>query len=129
VNPVSEDIKDILCDSSIAIAIFGEDLFISAFPDAPDLCVCLVDTRAWRSPEVNYALFYPSFQVLVRGTPSGYLTAWNKIENIRDELHRRTNFTLNGIKYKSISASTDIEFIGRDEKNRPIFSCNFNVMR
>lgn len=128
-NPPSTDIKDILESSSVAAGTFGIDLFISIFPDSPDFCILLKDTMSWRSPETNGSgIEYPGLQVLVRGTPSGYLEAYSLAEDIKNELHILTNVR-QGTYYNSIACSTDILDIGRDKKNRPIFSLNFEIMR
>lgn len=129
-NPASEDIKDILtADSSTTVATFATDLFISELPASPDLCISLYDQGSWKPPEVNFDQEYPILQVLVRGTVSGYTTAYELAEDIYDVLHTMKNTTKNSTFYISITAATSIMYIGRDEKNRPLFSTNYHIIR
>lgn len=127
-NASSEDIKDYLESSAVSIATFGTDMFISEFPNKPDSCICLKDSASWKSPETNYRMEYPGIQILIRDSPSGYTTAWERAEEIKDELHALTNLR-QGAYYVSIALEGDIMYIGRDGSNRPIFSLNFIIIR
>lgn len=128
-NSVSVDIKDMLESSSVAIATFAVDLFISEFPDYPDQCICLKDTMSWKEPETNGSnMEYPGLQVLVRGTPSGYNSAYALARSIQEEFHALSAFR-QGAYYISIAVSTETTYIGRDETNRCLFSINFIICR
>jgi len=136
-NSPSEDIKDILelaaVDSSSGIIpdlTFGTNLFIGILPDSPDLCVCVKDTSG-SSPETHSTnpLEYPTLQILVRGTVSGYKAAYRSSKCILELLRAKTNFNQGGTKYHHMHPVSDVGFIGSDGKNRPVFSMNFEIMR
>lgn len=129
-NPVSEDIKDYLESSSVSLATFGTDLFISELPDKPNLCICLRDTTNFGRPETNGSgMEYPGLQILIRGAPTGYLAAYSIARSIQEELHITSIFELNSTTYISITCEMETTYIGRDKLNRPLFSMNFKIVR
>ncbi len=125
-NSSSEDIKDMLESSSCAIADFGTDLFIGFMPDSPDLCICLYDTGG--EPQ-EHDIETPHLMVKVRGNPGGYVEAYAKIKGIKDFLHGKGGFSINGTKYVGIWSISSILSIGNDEKKRPRLSTNFRIQR
>lgn len=129
-NPTSEDIKDLLEDSSgVAGLVFGTNLFVGTMPTTPDSCVGLYDTGGPPPDEMISGLFYPTFQVRVRGAVGGYKTAYELAQSIRDNLHQRTGEAINGVTYVHIFATTDVLYIGKDENDRPLFSVNFRTTK
>ena len=129
-NPTTQDIKDILEDSiGVAELSFGTNLFIGIMPDTPDSCVGLYDTGGMAPDEAIEGLLYPTFQVRVRGAEGGYQTAYALAQSVRNALHQLANQTFNGTRYLYIFASSDILFLGPDEKGRPLFSINFRTAK
>ena len=129
-NPTTEDIKDMLEDSTGVDGLtFQTNLFIGTMPDTPDLCVGLYDTGGPPSDEAQSGTHYPTFQARVRGAVGGYKTAYTMAQSIRDNLHQRANQTYNATRFIYIYASGDILFIGKDDKDRPLFSCNFRTAK
>jgi len=137
-NPASEDIKDILIDSSVGVAdgfavSSGWSVYISTIPDdanTPDTCIGIFDTGG-ADPD-NYLGGYidrPSVQVRIRGAKFGYQAAWDKAKEVVDALHRRAGETWNGTRYVQILLRGGILFVGYDDLNRPIISLNFDIMR
>ena len=127
-NPPSEDICDILEQSSVRAGTFGTDLFISKMPSSPDACVCVYDTGG-EPPTLPYSYFKPTIQVRVRGIISGYQSAWDKAKEVMDALHGVSNETWNGSRYIMIACMSDIIFVGYDDNNRPLLSMNFTIHR
>lgn len=134
-NPASEDIKDILVSSSVGIGAFaatsGWSIHIGGMPDGAnvsDTCISLLDTGGG-GPEANYVYQYPTVQVLVRGAIGSYKSAYTKAEEIRDALHSLINESWSSTRYIQILCISDIAFITRDDKKRPVFSVNFIIHR
>ncbi len=134
-NPVSEDIKDILVSSSVGAGAFaattGWAIHIGGLPDGenvPDTCISITDTGGER-PEPNYVYQYPTAQIMIRGAVGAYMTAYAKAEEIRDALHARVNESWNTTRYIQILCMSDIGFVAWDDKKRPLFSVNFIIHR
>jgi len=126
-NPPSEDIVEILEQSSVGIGTFATDLFLHQMPDTPDACISVHDTGGFDPEPHDYNK--PTVQVRVRGDKMGYLDAWNQAEDIKDALHELTNETFGGTRYIQIMMQGDILDIGDDEKGRPVLTLNFLVHR
>ena len=128
-NPPTQDIKDILLESSSGLSlVFATDLFISKMPETPDACACLYDTPGF-APNPNYEYDYPGIQARIRGARMGYLTGWALAKDIRDVLNGLTNYTINSTRYIEITCQSDIMFIYYDDLERPYFSVNFEIHR
>lgn len=136
-NPVCEDVKDMLVDSSIGAGTFaattGWSIHMTELPDddnTPDTCIAILDTGGiGPDPDPNKNIGNPTFQVIVRGARMGYQVAWDKARAIFVGLHGVANQTWNGTRYIQLFAESDILPLGYDEKKRPLFSMNFSVMR
>jgi len=127
-NPASEDIKDYLESSAVALGTFGTDLFIGQMPATPDVCIVIVDTAGFR-PELNYEWERPGIQILVRGELGSYLTTNNSAKAVYTALHGICNETINTAVYKLIRAVSTPIYIGEDDNKRPLFSLNFEIQR
>lgn len=136
-NPVAEDIKDIMVDSNLAIGDFaattGWSIHVTDMPDddnTPDTCIAVLDTGGpGPDPVPANNIGNPTFQVIVRGAKMGYQDAWDKAREILVGLHGKANESWNGTRYIQILATSDIIPLGYDESRRPLFSINFSVMR
>jgi len=129
-NPVSEDIKDMLeADSSLGL-VFGTNLFIGLQPSTPANCTTIYDSGGF-SPQLTLdgdgGYFYPSIQIRVRSTE--YVTGWSLINMIKTLLHGRGNETWNGTLYTVIYCSSGPALLDWDENGRVNFIVNFNVQR
>jgi hypothetical protein len=134
-NSPSEDVKDILVDSSFGAGSFaattGWAIFVSDMPDdenTPDTCIGIFDTSG-NPPNPNFSYERPSIQVRVRGAKAGYQDAYDKAKDIMDGLNGKTNEEWNSTRYIQITSSSDILWLGYDEKRRPLFTMNFNIHR
>ena len=129
-NPVSEDVKDMLLDSASGLSlVFATDLFIAVEPDKPDLCVTVFDTGGKMPDHTIHRLDYPTIQVRIRGDEGGYMAAYALAEDIKEYLRGVHGETWNTTKYIGIWAMSDIIPLGLDEKKRPRFTINFYVQR
>lgn len=126
-NPVNEDMKDVIV--AAGYGTFGTDLFVGVLPDTPNLCVALIESGSWREPEPNPDLEYPTMQVLVRGGTNEYLKARDKMEDIYAHLRDIGQVTVGTTFYGGVWCSSGPTSIGRDERERPVFSANFRFMR
>jgi len=126
-NSVAEDIKDILEDDSVGV--FGTDIFIGIMPELPDSCICLSDNQGLGKPESRYEWDYTGVQVLIRGAEGGYQAVYAKAVAVKVSLHGLVNETVNSAIYKMIQAGHDPLYLGVDNKNRPMFSINFEIQR
>ena len=129
-NPVTEDIKDMLeADSNLSF-VLGTDLFIGRMPATPNNCVLLLDTPGYPpmvtlTPGEDY--FYDSFQVRVRH--SNYLTGYQWCKDIQLSLHVRAQKTWSETLYSVIYCSSGPAMLEWDENNRVIFILNFETQR
>ena len=136
-NPVCEDVRDMMIDSSLAIGEFaattGWSIHLTIMPDddnTPDTCIAILDTGGSSpDPDPSKNIGNPTFQVLLRGAKMGYQAAWDKMREVLVGLHGKHNEIWNGTRYISIFATSDILSLGYDESKRPLLSLNFSVMR
>lgn len=125
-NPPSEDIKDMIEDSSSGLShVFGTDLFIASMPDTPDNCVCIYDTGG--SPMGPFSYEAPNVQINVRN--NAYQAGYDIARDLKYYLHHKENETWNSTRYILIDLRSDILFLGQDENNRYEWSMNFRIQR
>ena len=128
-NPSSEDIKNILEDSSSGLGLtFATDLFVSEIPTTPDRCVVVIDTGGFDA-EVNYTYERPTLMVRVRGDRHRYKNGYTLAKDVKDVLNGLANETWNSTRYVGIWAVGDVNFLGYDKNHRPEFSVNFRIHR
>lgn len=129
-NPVSEDIQDILDSISSLGLELGTDLFIGRVPPKPNDCVTVLDVMGY-PPQLTLQqgedYEYPAFQVRVRNTD--YLNGYTLANNIKTELHGRAGETWNGTFYSLIKCVGGPALLSWDEANRATFLINFDVQR
>jgi hypothetical protein len=128
----SNGIKDILVENAIGVfqpnATPGDwVIVISRLRDSPNKMICIYDTPGF-APEPGLDINYPSVQILVRGQPDGYIDGMRKAINIKDVLLGRPTELRGGDLWASFTMSSDIIPLGYDEKERPEFALNFNLI-
>lgn len=129
-NAPSIDIQTLLAASSTGLAS-GTDLFVSLEPDGgniADKIVTVFDTGGLE-PATYVTLLSPNIQVRIRGERGEFEEGYALAELVRDTLHAVSNTTVEGTRYIHIIASTDINFLGYDDNNRPVWTVNFRIMR
>ena len=129
-NSPARDLVDYLdADSSLGLTL-GTDLFALDRPDSPDLVVSLHDTGGG-TPDgsTDYRLDRTFVQITVRGERGDLHTAWQLAYDVRDSLRAIARETINGTVYIGLPVFGDVAYIGRDQKDRPLYSANFRVLR
>jgi hypothetical protein len=126
----AEDIKDLLVSAGIGTfgASSGWSLNVSRTPAAPDTCVTVYDSGG-RDPHPAQLLDHPSIMVQVRGAKNGYAAGYAKAQEVKDALIGIADQTVNGTRYTGIWMKGDINPMGYDESNRPLFTLNFAITR
>lgn len=132
-NQPSADIAAILATNNYGTV--GTDIFVTKLPDLPDKLIVVSSTTS-REPEISTNdssgfnnIDKPNVQVLIRVKPGQNTGGYAIADTIKTLLHGKNNFTLNGARYISILALSDIGELGVDEKLRPVFSINFRIER
>ena len=129
-NLPSADIIALLeADSSLALTA-GTNLFGGDLPTTPNNCVAVVDTMGLEekgSLDTSETIKQPSVQIVVRHNK--YDTGGALMQNILDYLRTITNQTEGGTKYLQLFFSSGINWIGRDENDRHVFSKSIDIMR
>lgn len=129
-NSPATDIGDMLDASDAGLGLtFAIDLFVSEMPDSPDKCVCIYDTGGFDPLATTERYEKPTVEVMVRGDKMGYVAGWKLAQDIKDTLHKLHNEIWNSTKYIGIWCVGDINHIGYDQSQRPLFSINFRIHR
>jgi len=130
VNPVTEDVKDILVADPDLGLVFATNLFVGKEPDSPDACVTIYDTGGF-PPQLTLTkgedYYRSSFQVRVRDRV--YLDAWEMANDIKVLLHGKSHETWNGTSYEVLVCTGEPTMIGYDLSNRVLFTVNFTAQR
>ena len=131
-NATSVDIKDYLLQQSALSGstlelTFGTNLYISILPETSVITTAIMDSSGGQSEPNN--LYRPVIQILTRGLEGEYTDAYDKINDIVEELHTLANTTIGGTNYIQVWKLSDINFVGNDTQNRPVFSCSLQVQR
>lgn len=119
-----DDVAAYLATSGIGTV--GATIFTVKMPDAPDVCISLVE-RAGMAPDPITTIERPGFRVLCRNvdTDAGALAAYNKAYAIKKLLHRAVGVTMGTTLYHRIDATGNPTFNGQDQKGRPIYEVSF----
>jgi hypothetical protein len=112
-------IRDHLISSGITFGVH-----VGAFPATIDEAV-LVTLSGGRPPYPHLAINFPSLQIMVRSRPSGYEAATEVMRIICNTLLGLTDTTLATDTYRSCNQLGDVIYIGRDDRERHLFSANF----
>tara|TARA_R110002020_G_scaffold123484_2_gene280001 strand:- start:2554 stop:2958 length:405 start_codon:yes stop_codon:yes gene_type:complete len=109
----------------------GTNLFLGRLPDAPDSCVGLIQTGGL-APTDTYGTSFPpletqGLQTLVRAAT--YATGEALAVDVFKSLLSVENETLTSTLYLKIEANQSPFALERDEQERVVLSCNFNVVK
>ena len=112
----------------VGLGTTGIDLFVGMMPDLPDFCIAAYDTGG-RPPSARFLRDEPTVQIRVRGNTKDLLSAAAKMQEIRDALLNSGDQTVDSSTYIQYH-----EFLGvinwpRDDKDRPMLSTNFRLIR
>ncbi len=127
-NTPAYDAAQILVASSLVTASASWPYKIGKLSTSPDQQVALADAPG-QPANPRWLLDYPAIVILVRGTPNGYPVAWAKGKAIKDRLLGMDAVTLSsGDRWDSVTMMSDLNYLGPDENDRPIFSLNFRLI-
>ena len=133
-NPVTEDIKDVLVGSGLGEfaankkGIWG--IFIAEEPSTPDSTITLYDTGGRLMPYHNrVADEAPNFQVRIRA--NSYLEANKKMNQVIEEFDRIGRFlsTDELTRYENVLRDGISIPMGKDENERHLRVQNFKAFR
>jgi hypothetical protein len=100
-NPVSEDVKDILVANSVGVfnATTGWGIFTNYRPQKPDTAIIIYDLAGRDEPTMDktHVVRYDPVQIVVRGLES--LAAYSKASTIKAVLRADSRFILNETLY------------------------------
>lgn len=113
------------------IGTLNTDMFLGLLPDTPAACVSIHEYAGrmgvYTMGSGGAHLERPRFQVMARA--ANYATARTKIQDAYVLLDAVLDATLSGKRYLRIQALAPPFFVQRDTGNRPMFVCNFEVMK
>jgi hypothetical protein len=122
----AEAVKGFLVTAGVGVfaAPTGWSIHIGALPESPDTAI-LVNMTGGRSPFPHLALNYPSVQVIVRGSRSGYVPARQRMNMVVEALLGMSSIDVSGDTYRSCNQVGDVSFLGLDDNTRPLFGSNW----
>lgn len=124
----------VLRERWVTQGIIGEDASVAWFgsvskmPDGPDDCIAIFD-YAGGNPYPHLAVDNPSVQVLVRAGANNYSGGYDKCFEIKDRTLGLMSQDLEGERWVSITMVGDINFLRRDDQDRPEWTLNFSVLK
>ena len=133
-NSPAYDIAALLATNNLGAV--GTSIFRTRMPDSPDELI-FVSSTVSGAPEISTGsagsrfnnIDKPHVQVLIRANVNKNSTGYATAVSVKNLLHGIAPFTLNGSRYISILAISDIAELGVDAKLRPVFSINFRIER
>jgi len=112
--------------------ILGQTVLSDKKPESPDALVAVFNSSGMPTDELlnpaETGIRRPGLKVQIRGTPGDYTVARSKAEIIYLALCKKANYTVNGHHYIQCIALGDIGESIWDEKNRPNWYLNFELM-
>lgn len=128
---IADHIRTILLQNPGVVNTSGDWIaYVSRFNPATTAVgrqVAIFDTGG-APPEPSLLLDYPTVMVQVRGNKDDYTAAFNKVKEVKDRLLGSTPQVMgNGDRISGILGLGDINSLGYDESDRPLFSVNFRL--
>lgn len=128
-NP-AEGIQKILLDPAFAAYFAGWAVNTGRLTDAVTTPMMAIRNTGGPSGEPSIAQDYPSVQILARGpsTAGGQKLTWQKLDICKQILLGIPSRPLLYPNLSSVTMRGDITDAGYDEKDRPIYSVNFQLI-
>lgn len=122
-------IKDLLVTAGVGTfaALAGWGIYVGQQPTDPDTVVTVYNSGG-KNADPKFLLQEPHIQVRIRGAANGYVAAYDKAAEVQDELLGIPSQVVNGDQWDGITAIGDINPLGYDESQRPMFSVNFSLI-
>jgi len=103
------------------------EIHISRLPAEPNTAIAILETGG-KEPNPKWLVDYPSIQIIVRGAPNGYAAGKQKATDVKDALLGFTSADVNGDRWTCINMLGDINNLGYDSNNCPMWSLNFSLV-
>lgn len=118
---VAFDVRAYLLSLGVSVPIY-----VGHEPVSPVECLTIYDTggsigESWAG--------YDDPTIQIRARAVAYDDAYDNLRAVRDALILPTSFTFQDWHYTGFWLISDIAHIGRDDKDRPIFTLNLRLMR
>lgn len=127
---VLEDAADYLEDGGVATV--GADLFLSMMPPTPDVCIALHEYSGMAPRDHmgggGVSLELPRLQAVCRAGRGDYPAARDAAIAVSRRLAAVVDVSWPSGRVLRIVPAGSVNDLGRDEKDRPIVSVNFEVM-
>ena len=101
------------------------DIYLGSMPNNPDNAVAIYSTGGFPRDLSGTMVEEPTVMVKVRHT--SYPSGEGVCNRIKDSLHGKDNQTVNSHDILLIAQQGDILDLGRDERNRQMWSMNFRL--
>ena len=129
-NTVSKDFTEVLSGETSLGLVFKTNLFRARVPDAPDICVTLIDMPGVPAITLRQETSgYYFNELVIKVRDNDYQDAMDMAQSIMEFLHAYGGFTLNGTVYTLIKALTTPQLLEWDENERPVVLLMFEVQR
>ena len=125
----AEGAKDLLAAAGVGVfaASSGWGIFIGKIPIDPATVITIYNSGGL-APNPKWLLDFPSLKILIRGAANGYQAAQAKAVDTKNTLLGLPSQDLNGDRWVSVTQTGDINEMGFDKNNRPMFSLNFSLI-
>ena len=100
-------------------------IYLSKLPAAPNQCISIYDGGG-QAPNPKWLLDYPNITIMVRS--QAYLDAYNKAKDIKSVLVGLPSQTINGDRWDQVNQIGNTPYLGRDSKDRNMFSLNLALI-
>jgi len=126
---VLEGVRDLLVAGGVGTfgATTGWSIHIGRMVDRPDTAVVIYPSGG-QPANPKWLLDFPSVMVQVRGNANDYASAFAKAEAVKSTLLGLPSQDLNGDRWVAINLAGDINPLGHDDSQRPLFSLNFRLI-
>jgi hypothetical protein len=127
---ILESIGDYLVTNSYGT--LGTNIFLQVMPETPDVCLAVYENSG-SSPEFTMGsggivIDYPMLQIVSRAGREDYPTARDTADSIRNLLSSMVNVTISSVNIMRIEPMGAVNFIGVDNKYRPLVSVNYRCL-
>lgn len=126
VNSPANDLAILL--ERAGLGITETDIFVGTMPDLPNFCIVTYDTGGF-PPNAKYLREEPTVQIRVRGNAKNLNEVEIKMREIRDALLNSGNQIVDGSTYTQYHEFLGVLTWPKDEKDRPVQSTNFRLVR
>jgi hypothetical protein len=127
---ILESIGDYLVTNSYGT--LGTNIFLQVMPETPDVCLAVYENSG-SSPEFTMGsggivIDYPMLQIVSRAGREDYPTARDTADSIRNLLSSIIHVTISSVNIMRIEPMGAVNFIGVDNKYRPLVSVNYRCL-